>query len=291
MYILQIIINGIILGGIYALCGIGMSLILGIVKLTNLAHGEYIIMGAYATAVLARLLRIDPVITLLLTIPFMFAVGYVFQRLLINHAMTRGEEPALLITFGLSIILKDGMLMLFSPDAHHITVKYTNLVISLAGMDISVLNLVLLAVSIAVIILLKLIIGKTHVGRAIRAVADDPDAAALSGINVPKTYAVAMGLAAATAAAAGLCVSMKWTYYPSSGGQYLLIAFVIVVIGGMGSVGGALRAGMFFGFMQVIGGANYGLLISYIFLIVVLVADNARRSGRLRWISRVFKRS
>ena len=289
MYILQIIINGIILGGIYALCGIGMSLILGIVKLTNLAHGEYIIMGAYATAVIARLLRVDPVITLIFTIPFMFAVGYLFQRLLINHAMSRGEEPALLITFGLSIILKDGMLMLFTPDAHHITVRYTNSVFHIAGMDISVLNLVLLVVSLTIISVLKLIIDKTHVGRAIRAVADDSDAAALSGINVSKTYAVAMGLAAATAAAAGLCVSMKWTYYPSSGGQYLLIAFVIVVIGGMGSVGGALRAGMLFGFMQVIGGANYGLLISYIFLIIVLVVDNRRRTGRFNRLRLGFK--
>lgn len=282
MYILQVLINGILLGGIYAVIGLGMSIILGIVKLTNLAHGEYVIIGAFATTIISGALGIDPLLTLFISVPIMFVFGYVLQRVLVNHAMKRGAEPALLVTFGLSIIFKDAMLLIFTPDARHISTGYSTKVVKVAGMDISLLNIILLFLSIVVILLLTLFLERTNTGRAIRAVADDSDAAALSGINVAHTFAVAMGLATATAAIAGLCASLKWTFYPTSGGYYLLIAFVVVVIGGLGDLKGTLVAGVLFGIIQVIGGANYGLLISYIFLIVVLVFNPRALLGRLR---------
>lgn len=273
MYVLQVIINGVILGSIYAVLGLGMSLILGIVKLTNLSHGEYVILGAYGSALLSSYLGIDPFLTLIITVPLMFGFGYVLQRVLINHAMARGAEPALLVTFGLSIILKDSMLLLFTSDAQHISTDYSNKVVSLFGMDISYLNILLLILSVVSILVLEIFLARTHLGRAIRATADDREAAALSGINVKRTFAAAMGLASATAAVAGFCVSMKWTFYPSSGGHYLLIAFVVVVLGGLGEIKGTLFAGFLFGLMQVVGGANYGMLISYIFLIVMLIIN------------------
>ena len=135
-------------------------------------------------------------------------------------------------------------------------------------MEISVLNLVLFSISLCMIVCLWLFLNRSYTGRAIRATADDPDCAALSGVSVQRIYAVAMGLSMASA---GLCVGMKWTFYDSSGGRYLLIAFVVVVIGGMGSVPGTLVAGLLFGLAQVVGGANYGLLISYLTLLLVLV--------------------
>ena len=276
MYVLQVVINGVILGSIYAVLGLGMSLILGIVKLTNLSHGEYVILGAYGSALLSSYLGIDPFLTLIITVPLMFVFGYVLQRVLINHAMARGAEPALLVTFGLSIILKDSMLLLFTSDAQHISTEYSNKVVRFLGMDISYLNILLLILSVVSILVLEIFLAKTHLGRAIRATADDEEAAALSGINVKRTFAVAMGLASATAAVAGFCVSMKWTFYPSSGGHYLLIAFVVVVLGGLGEIKGTLFAGFLFGLMQVIGGANYGMLISYIFLIAMLIINPKR---------------
>ena len=271
MYIVQVLINGILLGGIYAVIGLGMSLILGIVKLTNLAHGEYIIMGAFLSSILSTALGIDPLIAMVISVPTMFFFGYALQRVLINHGMKRGAEPALLVTFGISIILKDGMLMLFTPDARHVATSYSNNVISIAGIDISLLNVILLAVSASVIFILKVFLENTYTGRAIRATADDTEAARLCGINVSHTFAIAMGIACATSAIAGTCVSMKWTFYPTSGGYYLLTAFVVVVISGLGDIRGTLLAGVLFGLMQVIGGASYGLLISYLFLIVLLV--------------------
>ncbi|MEE1261877.1 branched-chain amino acid ABC transporter permease [Ruminococcus sp.] len=271
MYFVQVIVNGILLGSVYALLGVGMTMIFGIVKLTNLAHGEFVVLGAYLSTVLAPLLGIDPVLTLVFTVPLMFLTGFLLQYFLIGRAMKKGAEAALLVTFGLSIILQDGMLMIFTADARHIVASYSMMTVSVGALEVSVLHLVLFAISLVSILSLSAFLKYTHTGRAIRATSDDSDAAALSGVNISKVYSIAMGIAMASAAVAGLCVGMKWTYYPSSGGSYLLIAFVVVVIGGMGSVPGTMVAGVLFGLAQVIGGANYGLLISYVMLLIVLV--------------------
>ena len=267
---MQILINGILLGAIYALLGVGMSMMFGIVKLTNLAHGEFIIMGAFGSTILSSALGINPILTLVVTVPVMFLLGMVLQSVLINRVMLRGAEPALLVTFGLSIILKDAMLLLFTADAQKIGVSYATASLNLGGISISVLNLVVFAISLITILVLTLFLRKTYMGRPIRATSDDTVAASLMGVSVKKTYGVAMGIAMATAAIAGLCVGMRWTFYPSSGGEYLLIAFGVVVIGGMGSIPGTLVAGLVFGLAQVIGGANYGMFISYIVLLVML---------------------
>lgn len=271
MYALQVIVNGVLLGGIYALLGVGMTMIFGIVKLTNLAHGEFVIIGAYASTLLAGLLGVDPLITLIITIPLMFILGMILQSGLINRVMLKGAEPALLVTFGLSIILQDLLLLLFTTDAQHATAPYSTKTIRLPGnVSISVLDIIIFVLSIAAILILTLFLRKTYLGKSIRATSDDTQAAALMGVNVKRTYGIAMGIAMATAAIAGLCVAIKWTFYPSSGGSYLLIAFGVVVIGGMGSIPGTLVAGLVFGLAQVIGGANYGMLVSYIILIIML---------------------
>ena len=271
MIVLQYLINGILLGGIYALLGVGMTMMFGIVKLTNLAHGEFIIMGAFGSTMLAQWLGIDPIITLIITVPVMFLIGVFLQTVLINRVMLQGSEPALLVTFGLSIILQDAMLLLFTADAQRANVSYNTASIKIAsGLSISVLDLIVFAISLVTIGILTVFLNKTYMGRAIRATSDDTTAAALMGVSVKKTYAIALGIAMATAAVAGLGVGMRWTFYPSSGGNYLLIAFGVVVIGGMGSIPGTLVAGLVFGLAQVIGGANYGMLISYILLIIML---------------------
>ncbi len=263
-------INGLLLGGIYALLGVGMTMIFGIVKLTNLAHGEFVILGAYGATMLARWIGVDPILTLVVTVPLMFIIGVVLQSVLINRVMQRGSEPALLVTFGLSIILQNVMLLLFTADAQRANVPYNINNIKIGGYTISVLTLILFVICLVTIGALTLFLRKTYLGRAIRATSDDTAAASLMGVSVKKTYAIALGIAMATAAVAGLAVGMQWTYYPSSGGNYLLIAFGVVVIGGMGSIPGTLVAGLIFGLAQVAGGANYGILVSYILLIIML---------------------
>ena len=271
MQVIQVIINGILLGGIYALLGVGMTMMFGIVKLTNLAHGEFIIIGAYLSTILANAIGVDPILTIIVTVPIMFLVGMGLQSGLINRVMKIGSEPALLVTFGLSIILADAMLLIFSADAQRANVPYNTASLRIAqGLNISVLDLIVFCISLATIIVLSIFLKKTYLGRSIRATSDDTQAAALMGVNVNRTYAIAMGIAMATAAIAGMCVSMKWVYYPSSGGNYLLTAFGVVVIGGMGSIPGTLIAGLILGLAQVIGGANYGQLIAYVLMVLFL---------------------
>ena len=271
MQVIQVIINGILLGGIYALLGVCMTMMFGIVKLTNLAHGEFIIIGAYLSTILANAIGVDPILTIIVTVPIMFLVGMGLQSGLINRVMKIGSEPALLVTFGLSIILADAMLLIFSADAQRANVPYNTASLRIAqGLNISVLDLIVFCISLATIIVLSIFLKKTYLGRSIRATSDDTQAASLMGVNVNRTYAIAMGIAMATAAIAGMCVSMKWVYYPSSGGNYLLTAFGVVVIGGMGSIPGTLIAGLILGLAQVIGGANYGQLIAYVLMVLFL---------------------
>ncbi len=267
----QQIINGILLGGVYALVGVGMSMIFGIVQLTNLAHGEFVILSAYLSTVLCTGLGLHPLLTLIITVPLMFVIGIVLQNLLINRVMARGSEPALLVTFGLSIIIQNGLLLLFSADAQRMVTSFQSKSIDLGPIKLPVLNLLVFAIGVVVVLLLDLFMKKTYLGQSIRATSDDKVAASLMGVNVKRTYGIAMGIALGTAALAGLCVGMPWTFYPTTGSQYLIIAFGVVVIGGMGSIKGTLIAGLIFGLAQVLGGTNYGMLVSYIVLLIMLI--------------------
>lgn len=280
MKIVQLLVNGVLLGSVYAMVGLGMSMIFGIIGLTNLAHGELVVLGAYFSTLLAQAMGVDPVLTLVVTVPAMFLLGMALQHLLINRAMARGGEPALLVTFGLSIILQDAMLMLFSADARHAATPYSTRTLRVAGLNIACLDVVLFLICLACVLGLTLFLRRTYTGRAIRALSDDRTAASLVGINVQRVYDIAMGVALATAAVAGLCIGMKWTFYPSSGGQYLLIAFIVVVIGGMDSIPGTLLAGLGFGLAQVVGGANYGLFISYVIMLAALVIHPKKEIGK-----------
>ena len=256
---------------LYALVGVGMSMIFGIVQLTNLAHGEFVILSAYLSTVLCTGLGLHPLLTLIITVPLMFVIGIVLQNLLINRVMARGSEPALLVTFGLSIIIQNGLLLLFSADAQRMVTSFQSKSIDLGPIKLPVLNLLVFAIGVVVVLLLDLFMKKTYLGQSIRATSDDKVAASLMGVNVKRTYGIAMGIALGTAALAGLCVGMPWTFYPTTGSQYLIIAFGVVVIGGMGSIKGTLIAGLIFGLAQVLGGTNYGMLVSYIVLLIMLI--------------------
>lgn len=267
----QQIIYGLLYGGVFALAGIGMSMMFGIVRLTNLAHGEFIIISAFFSSVLCNALGIGPILTLVITIPVMFCIGFILQKVLINYVMDKGAEAALLVTFGLSTIMKDGMLQLFSADSRRMVVDFQSANIKLSdNVVIPVLYLVVCLMGVAAIILLNLFMKKTYIGQSIRATSDDSTAAKLMGVNVKNTIAIAMGIALATAAISGVTLGMPWPFYATSGSGYLLIAFGVVVIGGMGSFVGTLVAGFIFGLAQVLGGSNYGVFISYMILLIVL---------------------
>lgn len=275
MEIVQSILNGVLLGGIYASVGIGLSLVFGIVRMVNLAHGDLMILSAYLTLTLMNLLGVDPYLLLVCTIPAMFVVGYLIQAVVLNRVLGKGMEPPLIVAFGLSIIFQNALLLIYSPDARSIETGLSVKSLSLTEtLHVPAIYLTGFLVGACIIVLLQLFLRHTALGRAIRAASDDETAAQYMGINTRNIYALAMGIAMATAAVAGTLVGTTFTFYPHTGPQYLIIAFGVVIIGGAGSMVGTFVGGVILGTAQLLGayffGTGYQLLTGYMILLVVL---------------------
>jgi branched-chain amino acid transport system permease protein len=275
MDIIQSLINGILLGGIYAAVGIGLSMIFGLVRMVNLAHGDLMILSAYIALAIMGATGIDPYISLIGVLPLMFGVGYLIQMFILNRVLGKGMEPPLIVAFGLSIILQNALLLVFSPDDRSLeTAIATGSIPVTETISIPMITLVGFVVGGCVIILLQLLLRFTSLGRAIRAASDDEGAAQLMGINTRKIYAVAMGIAMATAAVAGTLIGATYSFNPATGPQYLIIAFGVVIIGGAGSMPGTFVGGMILGLAQLLGayffGTGYQLLSGYLILLIVL---------------------
>ncbi|MBW2028718.1 MAG: branched-chain amino acid ABC transporter permease [Deltaproteobacteria bacterium] len=273
--LLQPILNGILLGGLYAVVAIGMSTMFGIVKLVNLAHGDLMILSGYLSLVLVTWLGVSPLVSLVFVIPIMFFLGFFVQGFLLNRVLGKEMEPPLLVAFGLSIILQNFLLLVFTPDARSLMTNLSVMTIPLGEkMNLPVLYLVDFLLGSLVILALYMFFRKTYMGRAIRAASDDEIAARLMGVNTRKIYAYAMGIAMMTAAVAGVLVGMTFTFYPHTGPQYLIIAMGVMIIGGLGSMKGCLAGGLILALAQLLGahftGPGYQLLFGYGVLLFVL---------------------
>jgi branched-chain amino acid transport system permease protein len=272
---LEAVINGALLGGLYAVIGIGLSLVFGIMKQVNLAHGELMILASYFSLMTLQISGLHPLLTLLAVLPAMFLVGYLIQKSLFNRVIEKGMEPFLMISFGLSIILQNIMLLTFTPDARSLKSGLVIKSLDIFGLfNLPVINLMNFFVGLIVLIALYLFMKKTYLGWAITAAADNITAARLMGVNPKKVYCVAMGIAAVTAAISGVLVGMTFTFYPHSGTQYLIIAFGVVIIGGLGSLPGTFLGGLILGVSQLLGGRILGpgfqSLSGYLILLLVL---------------------
>jgi branched-chain amino acid transport system permease protein len=287
----QPIFNGILLGGLYAAVGVGLSMIFGIVKQVNLAHGDLMIVASYLTMILISVMPIlTPWSALILVIPVMFLIGFLIQKFLLNRVLGQGSEPPLIVAFGLSIIIQNGLLVLFSPDARLLETPLAIMSFHISDLlYIPVLNTVAFMMGVAVIALLHFFFSRIFLGLAIRAASDDEDAAKLMGIDTQSIYAWAMGIAIASAAVAGTLVGTTSIFYPHTGPQYLIIAFGVIIIGGAGSMAGTLLGGFVLGLSQLLGGKIFGpgyqVLSGYIILLVLLairphgLLGRARRAG------------
>jgi len=218
----------------------------------------------------------NPIITLAFVVPIMFFIGFGVQRSLLNRVIGRGDEPPLLITFGLSIIIQNLLLYFFTADAQRLHTPLLLKSIQVGeSIFIPVLWLISCVVGVAVILALAMYMKNTYMGRAIRATADDTEAAQLMGVNIRATFGIAMGIAMMTASVSGVFIGMVFPFYPSSGPTWLIVAFAVVVIGGIGSIYGTLAAGIIFGLAQVVGGyfvgQQYQQLIGYVILLIMLV--------------------
>ena len=252
-----------------------MSMIFGIVQLTNLAHGDLMILGTYITMLLTTTSGLPLFLSVIISVVIMAIIGFVVQNCLVNRVLDKGSEPALLVTFGVSIFLSNLILKLFSADYKSIpnSLASTN-VLSTKVLSISGIYLFSFIVGLVVIAVLSYIMQKTNFGRSIRATSNDTMAAELMGVNTKRAYSYAMIIAMVTAAIAGALVGSTFTFNPASGTSYLIIAFGVVVIGGMGSLIGTLLGGVVLGVAQLLGGYFFGsgvqMLIAYIVLLVIL---------------------
>jgi len=250
------VLQGILLGGYYALFAAGLSLMFGVMRLVNLAHGDLAVLAAFGSVVLVDQLHMNPWETLIVVVPLMAVLGYALQRWLLNLTVGATPLPSILVTFGLSIIIANTLLQVFSADTRGLQAgAISTASIQLGdGLAVGTFDIVVFAVAIAVLSGLQLMLTRTTTGRLMRACSDDRQTASLMGINERHVYALATAIALATVAVAGIFEGMSTQFTATSGPMYLIFAFEAVVIGGLGSIWGTLAGGIVLGVAQTIGG-------------------------------------
>jgi branched-chain amino acid transport system permease protein len=268
------LIQGILLGGLYALFAAGLSLVFGIMRLVNLAHGDLIVFSAYITLAFVSLLGLHPFVAAFMAVPVMFGIGWLLQRLVLNRVLGPDILPPLLVTFGLSIVLQNALLETWSADSRRLSVGALETAsLSLGPITVGVLPVMTFVTAIIVIVALNQISFKTELGRAFRATSDDPVTAQLMGIRPNSIFATAMGLAMVIAVIAALYLGIRANFDPSIGPARLIYAFEAVIIGGLGSLWGTLLGGIIIGVAQTLGATinpEWQILAGHIAFLVVL---------------------
>ena len=249
------IIEGVLLGGVYALFALGLSLIFGIMRLVNLAHGDLILLAAYLVLSVTTVLGVPLPVASLLIVAVMFGAGFALQRLVLERVLGDDILPPLLVTFGLSIVIQNGLLLGYGADSRRLQAgAFESSSVTLApGLSIGLAPLAALLTAVAAVALLQLIFYRTSLGRAFRATADSPPIAQLMGINERNVYAIAVGLSVAVSVIAAITFGIRANFDPSIGPARLLYAFEAVIIGGLGSLWGTLAGGIVLGLAQTIG--------------------------------------
>jgi branched-chain amino acid transport system permease protein len=281
------IVQGILVGGLYALFATGLSLAFGVMRFVNLAHGDLAILAAFFTLSLSSTLKINPLVALLIVLPVALIVGYVLQRVVFDRVV--GVDPAFQIvaTFGLGVVIQNVLLEKYTADTRGLDIgKLSTSSVSVNDkIGIGWMPLITLLTAVAVLGSLALFIGRTKIGRAFRATSDDLDAARLMGIDVRRVYAVAMALALATVALAGVLLGVRGSFSPFSGPENLIFAFEAVIIGGLGSLWGTLAGGVTLGIAQAIGAQidpSWGQLAGHLVFLAVLASRPTGMFGKVQ---------
>jgi branched-chain amino acid transport system permease protein len=272
---LQVLINGILSGGLYACAAIGFSVIWGVMNLINLAHGSMIILGAYITYTLTTATGVDPFLTIPISGASLFILGFLIQKYVINFVIDESVFMTLLLTFGLDLVLMNANLLLFTADLRSITPWYSGLGWDMGSIKIPYTRLGVFLFSLALTLILFLFMNRTKFGNAIRATSFDKDAAGLVGVDILKIYAVTFGIGAGMAGMAGSLISVISSFSPVTGAAYTMKAFVVVILGGLGSIPGAIVGGLILGivenFSSILFDAGYKDAISFVLLVLILV--------------------
>ena len=275
--LLDTIIQGILLGGLYGLFAAGLSLAFGVMRLVNVAHGDFIVLGAFLALYVQRVLNLgSPFMTLVILIPVMFVIGYVIQRLILNPTLGDDILRPVLVTFGLSVIVENVLLQAFSADSQKLqggSLEITSIALP-KGLAVGWFPLTMMAVCVAVIAILQFIMYRTKLGRAFRATSDDGMTAGLMGVNSQHLFAIATGITLATVMVAGVFTGIRASFDPNSGPDRLIFAFESVIIGGLGSLWGTLLGGVLLGVAQGIGARlspDWQILAGHLAFLVVLM--------------------
>ena len=271
----QDLVNGILVGGIFAVVALGFSLVWGIMNIINLAHGAFVMLGAYTAYVLFATWHVDPFLSVPVAFVVLFALGYAIQRYVINIVVRAPILTTFLLTFGLSLLLVNLALVVFHGDIKGITTSYSGSNFSIGPVTVAYTKLWTLVAALIITGLMQAFLTKTRMGRAIRATSMDIGAAQLSGVRVAHLYAVVFGLGAGLAGAAGVLISLSYGIQPSMGDPFIIKAFVVCVLGGLGSVQGALVGGLVYGVVESFGsqyiGSDVQDAVALVLLLVVLI--------------------
>ena len=274
---INVILQGVLVGGLYAMFAAGLSLIFGVMRLVNIAHGDLIVLSAYVALVVAQTLGIGPLTALIIVVPVMAMIGYALQWFVLDRTLGDDLLPPLLVTFGLSVIIQNGLLTVFTADSVKLQAGPIEVAtIRLAeGLYVGVLPLLQFAVAVAVIAGLQLIFYRTAIGRAFRATADEPAVAQLMRLDNRHVFALAMALSLAVVAIAGVFLAVRANFDPSQGPARLIFGFEAVIIGGLGSLWGTLAGGLILGVAQAVGAhldPGWQILAGHIAFLIVLAA-------------------
>ncbi|HET9780932.1 MAG TPA: branched-chain amino acid ABC transporter permease [Candidatus Dormibacteraeota bacterium] len=278
MTVVNAILQGIFLGAFYAVLACGLSIMFGVMRIINLAHGDLAVLGAYLVFVVVDHLGVSPFVAFLVALPAMIVLGYVLQLTILERSLRSGILTPLLATFGLAIVIQNLLLIVFSPDVHSLggtAGQVTTASWQVAGgLTVSALGIIVLLVAVLLFAALQVFLSRTRLGWMMRATAEDADAAELVGIDSRRTYAWATALAVGIAALGGLFLALRSVFDPLSGPTQLIFAFEAVVIGGMGSLWGTLLGGLALGVAQTLGAQinpQFAVLAGHLLFLAVLI--------------------
>ncbi|CAM3331703.1 MULTISPECIES: branched-chain amino acid ABC transporter permease [Pseudomonas] len=272
---LNALLQGVLLGGLYAMFAVGLSLMFGIMRLVNIAHGDFIVLASYLALVVVNHLGFSPLASLLVVVPLMFCFGYLLQRLLLNRTLGQDILPPLLVTFGLSIIVQNALLEFFSADSQKLSQGELEVAsVSLGSLNVGLMPLIVFGSALLIIASLQLLFYRTALGRAFRATSDDPQTARLMGVDNRHIFGLAMALAMAVVSIAGVFLAIRTSFDPTVGPARLLYGFEAVIIGGLGSLWGTLAGGVILGVAQTLGAKidpGWQILAGHLVFLLILV--------------------
>jgi branched-chain amino acid transport system permease protein len=288
---LQAALYGLLQGGLLALVAVGFSLVWGVMNIVNLAHGSFVILGAYVAWEMSETYGVDPVLGMFVSALALFVLGYLLQRLLINLVVNAPIFITLLLTFGLDLMLVQGMNILFTADFRSIRTSYASDSVSLGDVQVPLGRLIAFGVAVAVTLLLVVVMNRTRVGLSIKATGMDRGAARLMGVRARHVYALTFAIAAALAGMAGAMQGMIGTFNPAAAGGFTLFSFVIAVLGGLGNMYGALAGGLLLGLVESLGGqylpGTWVNALAFLVLVLVLIFRPSGLVGRAYYAARV----